>query len=161
MSHLRNSLPPEIQPRSYRFILLLSLALAWSYSGLGAEPKPSGDNPSSGPARTMRAERVIPEKGPLALRPVDQARYEFGGVLGQRIAANADNWLLRAPLANPGLLEMFRVRDRQPEPQLVPWAGEFVGKYLISAIQALRMTEVSGAEKARQRRGCRFDGQPG
>ncbi|MEK7685494.1 MAG: beta-L-arabinofuranosidase domain-containing protein [Verrucomicrobiota bacterium] len=147
MSHLRNSLPPEIQPRSYRFILLLSLALAWSYSGLGAEPKPSGDNPSSGPARTMRAERVIPEKGPLALRPVDQARYEFGGVLGQRIAANADNWLLQAPLANPGMLEMFRVRDRQPEPQLVPWAGEFVGKYLISAIQALRMTESPALKK--------------
>jgi DUF1680 family protein len=39
------------------------------------------------------------------------------------------------------MLEMFRVRDRQPVPQLVPWAGEFVGKYLISAVQALRMTD--------------------
>ena len=29
----------------------------------------------------------------------------------------------------------------KPAPQLVPWAGEFVGKYLISAIQALRMSE--------------------
>ena len=29
----------------------------------------------------------------------------------------------------------------EPTPNLVPWAGEFVGKYLISAIQALRMTE--------------------
>ncbi len=26
-------------------------------------------------------------------------------------------------------------------PQLVPWAGEFVGKYLISAIQARRMVD--------------------
>lgn len=39
------------------------------------------------------------------------------------------------------MLEMFRVRDRTPRPSLVPWAGEFVGKYLISAIQALRMTD--------------------
>jgi DUF1680 family protein len=39
------------------------------------------------------------------------------------------------------MLEMFRVRDRQPVPQLVPWAGEFVGKYLISAIQALKLDD--------------------
>src|SRR5262249_55221209 len=42
---------------------------------------------------------------------------------------------------NPGLVEMFRVRDREPVPQLVPWAGEFVGKYLIAAVQGLRMTD--------------------
>src|SRR5207245_2518711 len=52
-----------------------------------------------------------------------------------------ENWLLRSPQANPGMLEMFRMRDRQPAPQLVPWAGEFVGKYLISAVQALRMSD--------------------
>ncbi len=36
---------------------------------------------------------------------------------------------------------MFRRRDREPVPDLVPWAGEFVGKYLISAIQACRMSD--------------------
>ena len=69
------------------------------------------------------------------------ARFEFQGPVGERVKANVDNWLLRAPEANPGMLEMFRVRDRQPTPQLVPWAGEFVGKYLISAVQALRMSD--------------------
>jgi DUF1680 family protein len=39
------------------------------------------------------------------------------------------------------MLEMFRVRDRQPVPALVPWAGEFAGKYLISCVEALRMSE--------------------
>jgi DUF1680 family protein len=67
--------------------------------------------------------------------------FSFTGPVGERVEANLDNWLLRAPQSNPGMLEMFRMRDRQPAPQLVPWAGEFVGKYLISAIQALRMTE--------------------
>ena len=69
------------------------------------------------------------------------ARFQFGGPVGQRIDANVDHWLLRAPSFNPGMLEMFRLRDRQPAPNLVPWAGEFVGKYLISAIQALRMSD--------------------
>jgi len=69
------------------------------------------------------------------------AQWRFDGPLGERIAANLDNWLLRAPDANPGMIEMFRVRDRHPAPQLVPWAGEFIGKYLISAIQARRMVD--------------------
>lgn len=34
---------------------------------------------------------------------------------------------------------MFEVRDRKPTPNLVPWAGEFAGKFLISAVQAMRM----------------------
>jgi DUF1680 family protein len=83
----------------------------------------------------------VPERGALALEPITGAHFRFTGPVGDRIAANVDNWLLRAPQANPGMLEMFRVRDRQPAPQLVPWAGEFVGKYLFSAVQALRMTD--------------------
>ncbi len=77
----------------------------------------------------------------LAFDSLPQARFEFTGPVGERVRANLDNWLLRAPQANPGMLEMFRVRDREPVPQLVPWAGEFVGKYLISAVQALRMID--------------------
>lgn len=66
-------------------------------------------------------------------------KYQFRGIIGERVAVNLESWLLPAPVANPGILEMFRVRDRTPVPQLVPWAGEFIGKYLISAIQARRM----------------------
>ncbi len=77
----------------------------------------------------------------LAFDTMPAARFEFKGPVGDRIKANVENWLLRAPEANPGMLEMFRLRDREPVPQLVPWAGEFVGKYLISAVQALRMSD--------------------
>lgn len=69
------------------------------------------------------------------------ARYEFGGVMKPRIEANVKNWLVRAPASNPGLVAMFSLRDRKPVPNLVPWAGEFVGKYLISTVQALRMSD--------------------
>lgn len=72
---------------------------------------------------------------------IPEARYHFQGPLGDRIRANTEQWLLQAPAANPGMLEMFRQRDRTPPPRLVPWAGEFVGKYLLSAIQALRLTD--------------------
>jgi uncharacterized protein len=77
----------------------------------------------------------------LVFDAIPAAKFEFQGPVGDRIKANVDNWLLRAPAANPGMLEMFRLRDREPVPQLVPWAGEFVGKYLISAVQALRMSD--------------------
>ena len=77
----------------------------------------------------------------LGFDSMPAARFEFKGPVSDRIKANVDNWLLRAPESNPGMVEMFRVRDRTPVPQLVPWAGEFVGKYLISAVQALRMSE--------------------
>ncbi|OQB40307.1 MAG: Non-reducing end beta-L-arabinofuranosidase [Candidatus Hydrogenedentes bacterium ADurb.Bin179] len=80
------------------------------------------------------------EKGTLCFSPLPSGHYTFYDMVGQRIENNIDQWLLPAPDVNPGMLEMFRVRDRLPKPSLVPWAGEFVGKYLISAIQALRMS---------------------
>jgi uncharacterized protein len=82
----------------------------------------------------------VPEAGVVQLDSLPHGQFRFTGPVGERVEANVENWLLRAPQSNPGMLEMFRMRDRQPAPQLVPWAGEFVGKYLISAVQALRMT---------------------
>src|SRR4051812_596787 len=66
-------------------------------------------------------------------------RLTFDGFVGERIRLTAENWLEPAPIATPGILEMFQLRDREPAPNLVPWAGEFVGKYLISAIQFSRL----------------------
>jgi DUF1680 family protein len=91
---------------------------------------------------TLGSLAVTAGEGPMSMVfAIPSARYEFRGTLGERIRANTEGWLLRAPVASPGMLEMFRQRDRKPVPQLVPWAGEFVGKYLISAIQALRLTD--------------------
>lgn len=77
----------------------------------------------------------------FAFKSTPQARFKFGGVIGDRIEANITNWLLRAPQSNPGIIGMFHLRDRKPVPNLVPWAGEFAGKYLLSAIQAVRQTD--------------------
>ncbi len=83
----------------------------------------------------------VKDMGPIPFQAPTGIHYSMGGVVGERVQANLDNWLLIAPIANPGMLEMFHLRDREPVPQLVPWAGEFVGKYLISAIQARRMVK--------------------
>ncbi len=67
------------------------------------------------------------------------ARYALGGLVGDRLRHNREHWLLTAPLANPAMLEIFRDRDRAPRRDLVPWAGEFAGKYLTSAVLCWRL----------------------
>lgn len=78
---------------------------------------------------------------PLQFRSVPSAQYRFKDTVAMRIENNNNQWLIPAPDANPGMIEMFRLRDRSPRPNLVPWAGEFVGKYLMAAIQALRLSD--------------------
>jgi len=68
------------------------------------------------------------------------ATFALGGFVGERLSANVESWLLSAPRANPAMLQMFRDQERNPRRDLLPWSGEFVGKYLISAIQAWRLT---------------------
>ncbi|MBI2940823.1 MAG: glycoside hydrolase family 127 protein [Chloroflexi bacterium] len=77
---------------------------------------------------------------PPVFSPVPRARLAFEGIVGERIRANEQHWLLVAPDANPAMLQMFRDRDRRPVRDLVPWAGEFAGKYLTSAVQCYRLT---------------------
>lgn len=84
--------------------------------------------------------QVPPEAESTVMDPISAARWHFDGAIGERLDANVAHWLLRAPGANPGLLNMFRRRDRHwPYKEIVPWAGEFAGKYLIGAVQARRM----------------------
>ena len=77
---------------------------------------------------------------PRMSRPA-QVRFELGGYLAEYLSGVTDQWLMVAPDSNPGMLEMFRDRDRLPPRQMVPWAGEFAGKYLTSAVQILRLTD--------------------
>jgi hypothetical protein len=78
----------------------------------------------------------------LGLRPVLQGpQWQLRGPVEERTEAIVEQWLLRAPSTNPGLLGLFERRDRLPRPEVVPWAGEFAGKYLIGAVQMLRLTE--------------------
>ena len=85
-------------------------------------------------------EPAVPVARKPILEPAAEPGFHLGGVLGQRVEAVIEGWLLPAPDANPALVDMFRDRDRSPVRGLVPWAGEFIGKYLIGAQQFLRLT---------------------
>ncbi len=76
----------------------------------------------------------------MKLESIQEARFDVGGEIGRRLEAVTRQWILPAPHANPGMLEMFRLRDRKPSHDLVPWAGEFAGKYLTHAVQIWRLT---------------------
>ncbi|HUU60478.1 MAG TPA: beta-L-arabinofuranosidase domain-containing protein, partial [Phycisphaerae bacterium] len=65
-------------------------------------------------------------------------KYDFGGWLGGYLTNVTERWVKVAPLSNPGMLQMFHDRDRRPLRNLVPWAGEFAGKYLTGAVLTLR-----------------------
>lgn len=85
---------------------------------------------------------ATPPETPMLFETPPGRHYTFEGLLGERTRANLDGWLLRAPAANPGMIDMFNRRDRHlPYDPLVPWAGEFAGKYLIAAVQAKRMSK--------------------
>ena len=66
--------------------------------------------------------------------------FKLEGELARRLEAVTDQWILPTPFANPGILEMFRNRDRKPYQNQVPWAGEFAGKYLTHSVQIYRLT---------------------
>ena len=46
------------------------------------------------------------------------------GPMGERFEANMEHWLLQAPYANPGMVEMY-FRRNQKHQKNVTWYGEF------------------------------------
>jgi len=77
---------------------------------------------------------------PCACSRIRKTSYRFEGFLADYIEAVTEQWIKPAPYANPAMLEMFRDRDRRPLRCMVPWAGEFAGKYLTHAVQVYRLT---------------------
>jgi len=104
-------------------IFLLSMAV----TGIAAAREPAAKGAS------------VPDKVQPALESIQKAEYRFGGLIGQRLKANLENWELRAPDSNPALIEMFYDRERKPDRNLLPWSGEFVGKYLCASILSYRL----------------------
>jgi hypothetical protein len=69
-----------------------------------------------------------------------EATFDLGGVMQEYLRAVTAEWLLKMPDANPAVLDMFADRDKEPYRKLLPWSGEFAGKYLTGAVQVWRLT---------------------
>ena len=67
-------------------------------------------------------------------------KVEPVGPLRSYLDAVTKNWLTPAPGANPAMLAMFADRDRKPYRDLLPWSGEFAGKYLTGASRVYQAT---------------------
>lgn len=81
-------------PRFWFLAAVFSLQIAWSSCALAA---------------------VAETRGQVALESIPNARFAFEGILGQRIKADVDRWLLVTPEKNPGLVGMFARREANVE----------------------------------------------
>lgn len=81
--------------------------------------------------------RSVAEDGPA--RPTSVSLQLEGPVRAQ-LDGVIHNWLVQAPRANPAMLAMFADRDQEPRRDLLPWSGEFAGKYLTGATEVLNLT---------------------
>ena len=90
---------------------------------------------AGGVARAASSKLVVEP----ALESPQKIDLEFGGFVGNRLKANMENWELRVSGADPALVEMFYDRDRAPSRNLLPWSGEFIGKYLCASILSYRI----------------------
>ena len=58
-----------------------------------------------------------------------------------RLAANiTERWLLGLRETNPAIIDIFRERDKKPYRDLLPWSGEFAGKYITGAYYIYKLT---------------------
>ena len=80
------------------------------------------------------------ERGNLSFTPAEFGTYAFSGVVGN---ASSRMWTTGCCLRRwqSRHARNVRVRDRLPKPALVPWAGEFVGKYRFRPSRRLRMSD--------------------
>lgn len=62
------------------------------------------------------------------------------GEIGDLAQNVIDNWLIGLRETNPAILDMFHDREKEPDRGLLPWSGEFAGKYITGAYYVYKLT---------------------
>ncbi len=83
-----------------------------------------------------------------ALTTATDASFDLNGYLRGRIDRTIANYYISTPETSPAILQVLRDRDRKPvRDPLMPWAGEFAGKYLTGAELSWRLTRNEDLKK--------------
>ncbi len=75
---------------------------------------------------------------------MDLVQFKKVNILGQtgKLIDNIINkWMIGLRETNPAIIEMFADRDVMPYRELLPWSGEFAGKYITSAYYIYKLTK--------------------
>lgn len=74
------------------------------------------------------------------MKTVRMKKSNPSGMTGKLATNLTRNWLIGLPENNPAILDIFRERDLLPYRDLLPWSGEFAGKYITGAYYIYRLT---------------------
>ena len=74
------------------------------------------------------------------MKSVRMKEIAFSGQSGKLAHNIIRNWLVGLRESNPAIIDMFAEREMKPARELLPWSGEFAGKYITGAYYIYRMT---------------------
>jgi len=74
------------------------------------------------------------------MKSAEFKRIKLQGQTGKLLEGIVDNWLIGLRNTNPAILDMFADRDYKPYRDLLPWSGEFAGKYITGAYYVYKLT---------------------
>ena len=96
-------------------------------------------------AKVVGEDAILSDSGKMKSHPVcvpaRGTSYNLQGRVGMYLQNISNHWLKGLVERNPAILEMFSDREKKPARDLLPWSGEFAGKYLTGAIGVLRLRE--------------------
>ncbi|MCI8611326.1 MAG: hypothetical protein HFE66_05325 [Clostridiales bacterium] len=77
------------------------------------------------------------------LQPVTEIHLQMDDAIGKLTEGIIDNWLIGIRESNPAILDMLKYPDKKPNRRLLPWSGEFAGKYITCSVLLYRLTKNS------------------
>ena len=78
--------------------------------------------------------------GNVSFKSVRNKSIVLGGAVGKLLNNITERWLTQIVEADPAIIDMFKYPELKPYRPLLPWSGEFAGKYLTGAAQIYSYT---------------------
>ena len=75
------------------------------------------------------------------LYPISKIHLQLHDAPGKLSDNIIDSWLVGIRESNPAILDMLKYPDKLPNRRLLPWSGEFAGKYVTCSVLLYRLTK--------------------